>query len=183
MKKLALVWIILATILAATTTILQIEPAATFIRLFADSRGSFPLIVPLGAIFIIAVLPLFPIMFINNLIQNKKNKMPADLTGKTGIVVHRDKELANAALMYKVMVDGAEKSKVGMGKRVFIELPAGNYQLQIQLSNKVYSAVLPVHITEGAIVAFQTKNDLNKSLTTLVPKGEMLILVQVPFKK
>jgi hypothetical protein len=183
MKKLALIWLVLAAIFATATTILQVEPAATFIQLFADSNGSFPLIIPLGLIFIISVLPLFPIMLINNIIQNKKNKMPVDLSGKTGLVVQREKELANAALMYTVLVDGMEKSKVGMGKKVFIELAPGNYQLQIQLSKKVYSPVLPVQIEQGNILAFQTKNDLNKSLTTLVPKGEMLFLVQVPFSK
>ncbi len=181
MKKLAVIWLIVATIIAATTTILQIEPAATIIRLSVSSDGSFMLILPLGITFILCVLPLFPIMLIDNFIQNKKNKMPSDLTGKTGIVVKREKEITNAALMYGVFINDQQRLKVGMGRSVFIELLPGTYSLRTKLSNKIYSPELSIQIESGKILAFQTKMDINKSLTTLIPKGEMLFLVQIPY--
>lgn len=181
MKKLALIWIILATIFAVVTTVLNLEPASTFINLSASSDGSFYILIPVGLTFIICILPLFPIMIINNIIQNKKNKMPADLTGKTGIVVKRAKELPNAALMYDVIINGEKRSKVGVGKKIFVELPSGTYQLQIKLSGKIYSAVVPVQVENGKISAAHVKVDLNKSLTTLVPNGEMLILTEIPY--
>lgn len=181
MKKLAIIWFIGATIFAAVTTILNIEPAATFIRLFASSDGSFYIIIPVGITFIICILPLFPIMIINNIIQNRKNKMPVDLSGKTGIVVKRAAELPNAALMYEVIVDNVTKSKVGVGKKVFVELNQGSYQVQIKLSKKVHSAIVPVDVIEGKISAFYTKVDLNKSLTSIVPSGNMLLLDEIPF--
>jgi hypothetical protein len=181
MKKLALVWVILATIVAAVTTILNLEPAATFIDLSASSDGSFFIAVPVGLTFIVCILPLFPIMIINNIIQNKKNKMPSDLTGRTGVVVQRAKELPNAALMFNVLINNEQKARVGMGKKIFIELPEGDHQIQIKLSKRIYSATLPIKIETGKIIGFHTKVDLNKSLTSLVPSGEMLLLTQIPF--
>ena len=181
MRKLALVWVIIAAIIATVTTVLQIEPAATIIEAASDSRGSFFIVIPVGIIFLICVLPLLFIMLINNLIQNRKNKIPQSFTGKTGIVVKRAKELTNAALMYEVLIDGQQRSKVGMGKSVFVELAAGSYTLQTKLGNKIHSAEIPVLLEEGKVVAYETKTDISKSLTTIVPKGEMLFLVQVPF--
>lgn len=183
MKKLAIIWLIAAAIIAAAATILQIEPAATIIQLSASNDGSFLIILPLGITFILCVLPLFPIMLINNFIQNRKNKMPSDLTGRSGIIVKREKELTNAALMYGVFINAQQIAKVGMGRSVFIELTPGTYSIQTKLSNKIYSSELSFHIESGKILAFQTKMDINKSLTTIIPKGEMLFLVQVPFSK
>lgn len=180
MRKLAIIWMILAAIFAAVTTILNLEPSATFIRISAMSDGSYYVVVPLGLTFIICVLPLFPIMIINNIIQNGKNKMPADLTGRTGLIVKRAKELPNAALMYQVFINGEPKLKVRMGKKVFIELHEGEYEIQVKLSKKVHSAAIPVKIEKGKITALYTKVDLNKSLTSIVPTGNMLLLDEIP---
>jgi hypothetical protein len=181
MRKLALIWVIVATVIAAVTTILDLEPASTFIDIFSND-GSFYVIIPVGLTFIICMIPLFIILMINNIIQNKRNKMPADLSGKTGIVVKREKELQNAALLYSVFVNGSEIKKVGMGRSVFIELKHGIHSIQVKAGKKFYSLLLELDLPEGKILAYSTKSDFNKSITTFVPKGEMIILVQVPFK-
>lgn len=183
LKKLSVIWLIIAALVAVVTTVLQVEPAATIIELTTLPDGSFFLMMPLGITFILMVLPLFLVMFINNFIQNKKNAMPADLTGKTGVVIKRERELPNGALMFGVFVNEVQKVKVGMGKKVFIELPPGDYRIQIRLSHKMYSAEQLIQLEQGKILAFQTKTDLNKSITSFVAKGEMLFLVQVPFSK
>jgi hypothetical protein len=85
--------------------------------------------------------------------------------------------------MFDIYVNDNKHSKVGVGKSVFLELPAGKYQLQTKLGRKLYSAQLTIEIKPTTILAFETKTDINKSLTSLIPKGEMLFLVQVPFKK
>ena len=181
MKKFALVWIIVALVISFVTTFLQIEPAYTFIRIFEDSEGRYRLFIVIGITFILLVLPLLIIMIINILIQNGKNKMPDDFNGKTGIIIKREKELTYAALMYAVHINTEQKAKLGMGKSVFIELVPGTYSVQILLGKKIHSPEISVQVEQGEILAYQTKTDLNKSLTTLNAKGEMLFLIKIPF--
>lgn len=183
MKKLAAVWLLLSGLVAVVTTILQIEPAATIIEITQLSDGSFYILLPLAGTFILGAMPLFMVMLINNFIQNKKNKMPVDLTGKTGIVIKRERELPNAAIRFGVFVNGDQMATVGVGKKIFVELPLGEYRIQTKLGKKMYSPEVVVQLEQNKIIAFQTKSDLSKSLTTLVAKGEMLFLVQVPFSK
>lgn len=183
MKRLAIIWLSLAGLYAILATIIPLQPAAAIIDASTHSDGSFYVILPLGITFILLVLPLFPIMLINNFIQSRKNKLPKDLTGKTGLIITRSLELPNAAIMFDIYVNDNKHSKVGVGKSVFLELPAGKYQLQTKLGRKLYSAQLTIEIKPTTILAFETKTDINKSLTSLIPKGEMLFLVQVPFKK
>ncbi len=179
MKKFTLVWVLFAALIAIVTTVLEIQPALTFIHFFAGPGGSYNLVIPVGLSFIILVIPLFFILFMYNLVQNRKNKLPADLTGKTGIVVKREKELTNAALMYDVYINGEKKMRLGMGKSVFIELEPGTHSVQTRLGKKIYSPELSVQIETNGIRKFYTKTDFNKSMTTMIAKGEMLLLVQV----
>lgn len=180
MKKFALIWIIIALIISFATTFLQVEPALIVIRIFTENDGRYRVFIVIGIVFILLLLPLLAIMLVNNFIQNRKNKMPVDLTGKTGIVIKREKELTNAALMYSVLINAEQKATLGMGKSVFIELLPDTYSVQIKLGKKIHSPEISVQLEQGKIITYQTKTDLNKSLTTLVPKGEMLLLIQVP---
>lgn len=183
MRVIAIIWLIVALIFSVAATILYIEPASTIIDISSSSDGSFYVILPVGITFLICVAPLLLVFFIFNFIQGQKNKVPSDLTGKTGIVIQRELELQNAAIPYSIYLDGEKVKKVGTGKKVFIELVPGQYQLQIKATNKIGSAVVPFELTDQKILAFSTKADLGKSLTTLIPKGEMLFLVQIPYIK
>jgi hypothetical protein len=180
MKVVALIWVIVSAVFAALATILNLEPATTFIDVFASRDGSYFIAIPFGLTWIICLVPLIFVMLINNLIQNRKNKIPVDLTGKTGIIIQREKELQNAALQYGILINGKVEKKVGMGRKVFIELIPGTYTVQIKLG-KWKSAVLNADLASGKIVAYSTKADFNKSLTTIIPTGEMLFLVQIPY--
>jgi hypothetical protein len=181
MMKVAIIWMIVAAAYSIAATILFLPPASNIIDASVSSDGSFFIILPIGITFILLVLPLFFVMFINNFIQSRKNTMPSDLTGKTGLKLTRAKELPNAALLFDIYINNNKQSKIAMGRSVFIELPAGNYTIQTKLGNKLYSAVLNVELIPNKVLAFETKTDINKSLMSLVPKGEMLFLVQIPY--
>lgn len=183
MKKIVLIWIIVSVLVSISTTILEAQPALTFIRIFTDSVGRYHLIGVVGLTFVALLLPLLLVMGISNFIQNKKNKMPTDFTGKTGIVVEREKELSNAALMYDIFINTEQKAKLGMGKSTFIELQPGTHTLQIKLGKNIYSPEISVQLEQEKILTYQTKTDFRKSLTTLIPKGQMLFLNRVPFSK
>ncbi len=181
MRVLALIWVIGSLIFSIAATFLQIEPTASIIEFSRSSDGGVLVIFPIGITFIICMAPLFLIFFINNRVQNRKNKVPSDLTGKTGVTIKRERELQNGALMYGVFINDSPVKKIGTGKKIFIELPPGNYQLQIKANNKIVSPIATFELIQGKILAYSTKADFSKSLTTLVPKGEMLFLVQVPY--
>lgn len=183
MRVIALIWVIVALIFSVLATVFYLEPASTIIDVSSSSDGSFYVILPVGITFLICVAPLLLVFLIFNFIQGQKNKVPSDLTGKTGIIIQRERELQNAAIPYSIYLDGEKMKKVGMGKKVFIELGPGKYQVQIKATNKIVSGVVPFELTEQKILAFSTKADLGKSLTTLIPNGEMLFLVQIPYSK
>jgi len=181
MRVVALIWVIGSLVFSIVATFMDIEPAYTIKEAATQSDGSFYVVLPIGLTFLICMAPLLVIFFIHNRIVGNKNKVPDNLTGKTGIIIQRERELQNGALMYGVYINNEQTKKVAMGRKIFIELPVGNYQLQIKGTNKMVSAVVPFELTEGKILAFSTKADLGKSLTTLIPKGEMLFLVQIPY--
>lgn len=178
MRTLAIIWTFIAALVAVVTTLLQVGPASYIIEVSSLSDGSFYLILPIGIIFTGLEIPLLLIMVFRNILYSRAQKIPADLSGKTGIVIQREKELTNAALLYQVLVNGEVKSKVAMGKSIFIELNPGMYTLQIKLGRKIFSPTVTVDIQSQQIKRFFTKTDLNKSLTKLVPGGEMLFLVE-----
>lgn len=184
MKKAVLIWIVIAGIISLYTTFLEVEPARTSIRLFTDDFDRYSLIAVLGLTFILVLLPLLLVMLIYYFIQHKihnKHKMPNDFTGKTGIVIKRKKELTNVALMYGIFINSEQKTKLGIGKSAFVELEPGIYSIQVKLGIKIYSPQIFVQLEHEKILSYHTKADFSKSITMLVPKGEMLSLVQVPF--
>ena len=179
MRRVAIIWLIASAIIAAVTTILQVEPALTFIHIFASSDGSFIIIIPLGLSFLLFVLPLLLIMVMRNFIYNSRNKFPIDLSDKTGIIVDRQRELSNAALLYNVYIKNEEQGRVGMGKKVFIELDPGEYTVQLRLGKKMYSNELHFSIQPLEIIKFHTGYNLNKNIQKMMVKGEMLFLVRL----
>jgi len=179
MKKFALIWVILSAAFAAVTVILNLEPAATLINWSAESDGSYYIILPFAGIFIGCMIPLFIIMLINNVVHNRKNPFPDDLNGKTGIVVKREKELQGGALLYNVKLNGQPRSKLGMGKKVFIELEPGEYTLQTWMG-KAHSPELTFKLEAGKVLAYSTKVDFSKAVMSITMKGEMLLLTPYP---
>jgi len=150
-KRIAIIYIIIAAVVAIVTTILQVQPALFVIDYLTEFEGKY--FVKLTVLLTLGLL-LVPLIFIVLLLRlfdkGPKNEMPPSLSGKTGIIVHRKKQLQDGIYIMKVFVNGEVKSGVSSGKRTFVELAQGTYKVFVKggVNN---SEVVQVELAENEI--------------------------------
>lgn len=153
-KKVAIVYIIVAAIIAIASTILQTQPALFVIDYLTEFDGKY--FVKLTVLLTLGLL-LIPLIFIILLLRlferGPKNEMPQSLAGKSGILVIRKKQLQDAIYTMKVLVNGEVKSGVTNGKKTFVELVPGNYKVFVK-GGVNSSAVITVELEKNQVKEF-----------------------------
>ncbi len=129
-RTFGIAYAIAALVVAAYTTIVQVQPSLIFIELLT-TYGKFPATLVYLLTALLLLLPGFLILTVISYLRRKKNIIP-DTTGKTGIILKRKRALYNAAYNFRVIVDGAEKGTVGNGQSIFVELVSGNHTISIK---------------------------------------------------
>jgi hypothetical protein len=121
---------IAALVIAVFTTILQVQPSLIFIEMLT-MNGKFPATLVFLLTALILLLPGFLILISISYLRRKKNVIP-DTSGKTGIILKRNRALYNAAYNFRVIIDGVEQGIVGNGQSIFIELVSGKHTVSIK---------------------------------------------------
>jgi hypothetical protein len=152
MKIFSAVYCLVALAVAITTTFMQEQPALFFINLITDSDNMFDVKLALLLTMLALLIPLLVISLVVKMMSKNKNHMP-DTLGKTGIIVRRQKAFQNALHNSVILVNGESKGSVSNGYSTFIELPAGNYRLQVKghASSETAAGVQHGRITEYAL--------------------------------
>jgi len=152
-KRFAIVYILVALVAALITTIMQVQPALFFIELLVDDRGKFPMTFTFLLTVFVLLLPLLLMMVIIRL-TTKQTPLP-DLTGKTGVLVRRERLLANGFYTDNIMVNGEKKATVSNGKTAFVELEPGSYKLFVKGATTA-TPVMDIALTSGQRVKLKT---------------------------
>jgi hypothetical protein len=151
MRIFGMSYALIALIVAAITTFMQVQPALFFIDLLTGSDNKFPATAVFLLTALMLLLPLIPVLMVINRGNKKRNEMP-DITGKTGIIVRRKKSLSNALYDSAILVDGQFKSSVSNGKSTFIELAYGHHHVQVK-GHK--SAEISIDLKMGEVLELQ----------------------------
>jgi hypothetical protein len=154
LKKVAIVYILVAALVAIVTTFMQVQPALFFIELFLDDDHTFPLTFTMLITLFVLLLPLILVLVIVRLMQKGNDPLP-DLTGKTGVLVRRERLLSNGFYTDNIIVDGEKKASVANGKSAFIELIPGSYKIFVKGSTTA-SPVLDLVLASGQRVNLKT---------------------------
>lgn len=155
LKKILLVYVFAALIAAVATTLVQVQPALFFIELLTGPDNKFPLTATMLLTMLALLLPALAVALIARLFTARERNIVPDLTGKTGILVRRDRVLSNAVYTDAVMVNGEKKSAVSNGKSTFAELPAGSYKVFIKGAT-TGSPVVDITLVPGQVVKLKT---------------------------
>ncbi|MBI3136280.1 MAG: hypothetical protein HYZ14_16515 [Bacteroidetes bacterium] len=155
LKKILLVYVIAALIVSVATTLMQVQPALFFIELLTGSDNKFPVSATILLTMLALLLPALIVALIPRLFNTKQRNLVPDLTGKTGILVRRERALSNAVYTDAVMVNGEKKSAVSNGKSTFAELPSGSYKVFIKGAT-TGSPVMDITLAAGQVLKLKT---------------------------
>ena len=155
LKRIALVYVIVAAIVAVVTSILQVQPALFFIDLLVGDDNKFPAKLAMLLTMLALILPALIIILLINLVNKRNGNQMPDLTGKTGVVVRREWALVNGIYNDKVMINGEKRSTVSNGKSTFVELPGGDYKVFVKGAT-TQSPVMDVSVAAGQIIRLKT---------------------------
>ncbi|MEN9997109.1 MAG: hypothetical protein RI922_99 [Bacteroidota bacterium] len=166
MRKFVLIYVILAAAFAIITTILQIEPALTVISWVMESDGRFMVVLPLAILFIAALIPMFIIVAIFNIINAKKQDTQPELLDQTSIIVRRDKSLYGGVFAMDILIDQKKMATVTLGKSRQILLPMGEYDLSIKAMGKACEPV-KISLNENKALEFQVGFKLGGTMQSI----------------
>ena len=156
LKRIAIVYSIVAITVAVITTILQVQPALFFIEWLTDSSNMFSIKGAILPTCLALLLPMIPILLIARTFnKGQRDLVPTDLNGKTGILVHREKALSNALYTDDVMINGEKKSGVSNGKSTFVELLPGSYKVFVKGATTA-TPVISIELLSGQVIRFRT---------------------------
>lgn len=151
-KKIAIVYIIIALIIAIVSTIMQTQPSLWVIDNMTSFDGKYFVKLTVLLTFGILLLPLLVILILVKLLEKgPKNVMPDSFQFKTGIIVQREKQLQDAFYTMKVLVNGEKVSGVTNGKKTFVELDSGSYKVFVK-GGVTVSPVVDVVLNKGEII-------------------------------
>lgn len=174
LKKISIAYALLALVAGLVTTFMQVQPALFFIDLLTGSDNKFPLKLVALLTILVFMLPIIILVVIVNLTTSGERDNMPDMTGKSGVIVKREKNLNAAVYPFFVMINGEKKSAISNGKSTFVELIPGAYKVFIKTSGK-NSAVLDLVVKEKEIIQLKSgyHTDTFKSSLYLVHDQEI----------
>ncbi|MBC7865466.1 MAG: hypothetical protein IAF38_21000 [Bacteroidia bacterium] len=177
MRKVFLALLILTAVIAISSTVMQVFPANIFVRLLTIG-DRFSTSIAFIFTWILLLLPVFIPLFIYNLFVYR-NKVPATLSGLTGIVLRRERAIPDAFFPFTIELNGEVKDKIGNGRSVFIELQPGTHHIQMRSGSR-YSIPKEIIVKQGQVNIYEAS--VNKAVARRIPIGkENFILVNRSF--
>ncbi len=137
MRILIYIYIFAALILSFGSLFMETYPALFFINLIAPNPGDKYPIAITGLVTLLALLlPLLLILFILKVLRNRKSAevdslIDDDYFNKSGIHFIRQKQLQNRLIASPIFINGEERGKIDSGKKRFIELQPGTYEVEV----------------------------------------------------
>lgn len=125
-------YVILAAMVAAVTTVLQIPPARWVIDWVADENGRFSIVLPVAAIFLALVLPLLLGLTLRTFLLGKNKAKVNGLLDNVGVKIKRKRLLFGAVYPMEIHVNGQHLATIANGRSVVMNLPDGQHELKIQ---------------------------------------------------
>ncbi len=154
MRRFILIYVIIAAAFSIVTTMLQIEPATTVISWIIESDGRFMIIFPLAILFLLALIPLFVIIAIYNLVNSKRQSNQPELLDQSSIIIRRDKALYGGVFAMDILIDSKKMATVTVGKSRQLLLPMGDYELSIKSMGKACEPI-KISLNENKALEFQ----------------------------
>ena len=137
MRIFTYIYIFAAVILSFWSVVMETYPALFFINLFAPEPGDkYPLAITGLLTLLILLLPLALLLLILKLIRNRKTSetgylIDDDYFNKSGIHFMRIKQMQNRLIASPIYVDGEESGRIDSGKKMFLELQPGTYEVEV----------------------------------------------------
>lgn len=169
-QKLINIYVLVSTVIAISTTVLEVQPALTFIDFLAPNPGdNYSLVFVLLMTFLTFLIPLLIFLIVMRVFRNVPSEMIQ--TGITGILVTRQKSFTSALVGIPVYIDNEVIGVVDNGKTIFFGISAGTHTIQAG-KGKQASEKIEVKILEKE----QLKFDMHINKDGLFPKIELAII-------
>lgn len=161
MRILIYIYVFAAAILSFGSLIMETYPALFFINLVAPEPGDkYPAAIIGLLTLLVMLLPLLLVLFILKVIRNRKKSetgylIDDDYFNKSGIHFMRQKQMQNRLIASPVFINGEERGKIDSGKKLFLELQPGTYEVEVgkksERSDKLIVQVQPNQHTQVEI--------------------------------
>ena len=172
LRLFSILYAITALVVAVVTTVAQTQPALFFIELTL-SDGKFPITLVFLLTALLLLLPGLLLIQVIGLLNRPKNEIP-DITGKTGIILHRKRILQSGIYIYPVLLDGEKRGRLGNGQSIFLEASSGQHTIKLGgIKSSEYSFDLP----HGKVLKLETclVKDGLKANVIIIPSAELAV--------
>ena len=169
MRRLVLVFVVAAAVISFCAVFVPFSPGPQITQWFADESGSFPVIAPVGVLFLMITAPLMLVMMAVNFFRSGKTVNQSEFLDQTSVVIHRDRALYGAVYAMDVIVNGKKTGSVMAGKSLQLALPQGEHEIQIEAMGK---ATEPLAIE----VSDTTANEFNVGFRKRSAQQDLYIL-------
>lgn len=166
-QKLINIYVVISTIIAAATSILEIPPATFFINFLAPNHGdtySFSFVFLMTCLLFLIPLLIFVIIISSLYKSNSEIPKKED----SGILLTRKKSFTGALIPIPIYLNDKKAGIIKNNKVKFFRLPLGNYQVQAG-QGKQASNLISINIKENEKVTLE----LNINTDNLSPKIEL----------
>ncbi len=161
MRTFIYIYIAAAVISSFASLIMESYPALFFINLIAPEPGDKYPVGITGLITLLALLlPLILLLFILKVVRNRRTSetgylIDNDYFNKSGIHFYRIRQMQNRLISSPVFIDNEERGRIDSGKKLFIELQPGTYEVEVgkksERSDKLIVHVQPNQHTQVEI--------------------------------
>lgn len=169
MRRLALVFVVVAAVVSFCAVFVPFSPGPQVTQWFTDNSGSFPVIAPVGVLFLMITAPVMLVFIIINLVRSRQTVRQNALLDQPSVVIHRDRALYGAVYAMDVIVNGKKTGSVMSGKSLQLALPQGEHELQVEVMGK---ATEPISIE----ISETTANEFNVGFKKREAKQDIYIL-------
>ncbi|WP_343634778.1 DUF2846 domain-containing protein [Fluviicola sp.] len=156
------IYIFAALMLSFGSLIMETYPALFFINLFAPNPGDkYPVGITGLVTLLVLLLPMIALLFILKVIRNRKSSetgylIDDDYFNKSGIHFMREKQMQNRLIASPVFINGEERGRIDSGKKLFIELQPGTYEVEAgRKGERSDKLVVQVQANQHAQVSIQ----------------------------
>ncbi len=134
MRILVYIYVLAAFALSFSSLFTESYPALFWIDILAPEPGDkYPIAITGLLTALCLLLPMVIVMYVLKVIRNRKNAPVVDESyfNKSGIHFSRIKQMQNRLVSSPVFIDGIQQGRIDSGKKLFIELAPGTYEVEV----------------------------------------------------
>ncbi|MNJ83209.1 hypothetical protein D3C87_06240 [compost metagenome] len=134
MRILVYIYVLAAFALSFGSLFTESYPALFWIDILAPEPGDkYPIAITGLLTALCLLLPMVIVMYVLKVIRNRKIAPVVDESyfNKSGIHFSRIKQMQNRLVSSPVFIDGIQQGRIDSGKKLFIELAPGTYEVEV----------------------------------------------------